>query len=84
MMHRFETPATMDSASWTWHVIPLLIVAAALSVVFMPQGHAPAEAAALGMDADVEATRITQLLVPSPQPGESEPELVVADLPQSY
>ena len=35
MMHRLETRATMDSASWTWHVIPLLIVAAALSVVLL-------------------------------------------------
>lgn len=83
MMHRLETRATMDSASWTWHVIPLLIVAAALSVVFTPMGQTPADAAA-AQAADMEVVSMAQLLVPSPQPGEGEPALTAADLPLSY
>lgn len=73
---------TQDVPSWTWYLTPLLVVAA-LSSVLLPLGTAGAGAAA-AEPVRIEAAAVAQGLVPSPQPGEGEPELFAADLPQSY
>lgn len=73
---------TQDSPSWAWNLTPLL-VAAVLSSILLPLGTSQADATAAEA-ARAEAPVVAQWLVPSPQPGEGEPELVAADLPQSY
>lgn len=73
---------SQDSPSWTWYVVPLIMVAT-LGAVLLPLGHGNADAAA-SEAALTEASTMAQLLVPAPQPGMGEPELFAADLPQSY
>ena len=75
---------TEQTYSWTWHVMPALVAAAALSAIFLPHGAGSAEAAAAQPLVAVETSAATLMLVPSPQPGEGEPALVLSDLPQSY
>lgn len=72
--------------SWTWNLVPLLIVTVALTGLFLPQSDADADtlAAAAAQAPSQEAPSLVFALVPSPQPGEGEPEIRVADLPQSY
>lgn len=72
-----------ETHHWTWNLVPLLIVTVALSGLFLPQGHADADAAAV-QAARAEAASPADVMVPSPQPGQGEPEIRVADLPQSY
>lgn len=81
MTSHLESVTMSHDASWTWNLMPLLAAALALGIVFFPQGHLPADEAAA---AHSEAATVAMLLVPSAQPGLGEPELVVADLPQSY
>ena len=83
MSYHRESADMQQTYPWTWHVMPMLIAAAALSALFTPQGSEPVEATA-AQPMGIEALSRTMLLVPSPQPGEGEPELVAANLPQSY
>lgn len=69
--------------SWTWNLVPLLIVTVALTGLFLPQGHADADAASV-QAASAEAPSPAYVMVAAPQPGQGEPEIRVADLPQSY
>jgi hypothetical protein len=78
-----RTLRAQETHSWTWNLVPLLIVAVALTGLLIPQGDADPEAAATE-PARAEAPGPFALLVPSPQPGMGEPELVPAELPQSY
>lgn len=71
-----------ETHHWTWNLVPLLIVTVALSGLFLPQGQADADAAVQA--ARAEAASPADVMVPSPQPGQGEPEIRVADLPQSY
>lgn len=81
MTSHLESVTMSHNTSWTWNVMPLLAAALALGIVFFPQGNLPADDAAALQG---EAATVAMLLVPSAQPGLGEPELVVADLPQSY
>ena len=63
--------------------MPVLIALAALSTLFAPHGGGSADAAA-AQPMGIEARQVAMLLVPSPQPGEGEPELRAENLPQSY
>lgn len=83
MTSHLESVTISDNASWTWNVIPLLAAALALGVVFFPQGSLSVEEQA-AQPMHTEAKSLAMLLVPSPQPGLGEPELMAADLPQSY
>lgn len=73
---------TQDSPSWTWYVMPLVMVAA-LGAFLMPLGQAGADVTATEA-APTEFAAAAQQLAPAPQPGMGEPELFAADLPQSY
>jgi hypothetical protein len=83
MTSHLESVTMSHDTSWTWNVVPLLAAAAVLSALFLSPGNAATDTAATEA-AGLEAPSMTQLLVPSPQPGMGEPAIVVADLPQSY
>lgn len=83
MTSHLESVTMSHDTSWTWNVMPLLAAALALGIVFFPQGNVPADDAGARAMRD-EAPTVAVLLVPSRQPGLGEPELVAADLPQSY
>ncbi len=83
MTSQLETVTMSHDTSWTWNVLPMLAAALALSVVLFPQGNLPAEEAAAEA-APIEATALVLPWAPSPQPGLGEPELVAANLSQSY
>lgn len=75
---------TQDSPSWTWYLTPMLVVAA-MGALLLPLGPGAAEATAALSAAEAvhaEAPEVARWLVPSPQPGEGEAEILVADLPQ--
>ena len=78
-----KTLRQQETHSWTWNLVPLLIVMVALSGILLPHGNAKADAAA-AEPTSLEAPSPVFLLVPSPQPGVGEPELRAEDLPQSY
>jgi hypothetical protein len=78
-----KTSEMMQTSSWTWHVMPVLIVAAALNTLFVSAGTDTAAATA-AMPIAAEASAYDAALVPSPQPGMGEPALRAEDLPQSY
>lgn len=78
-----KTLRAQEPHSWTWNLVPLLIVTVALTGLFLPQGQADADAVTAPA-ASQEAPSPVFLLVPSPQPGMGEPELRAEDLPQSY
>lgn len=83
MTSHLESVTLSHDTSWTWNVMPLLAAALALGIVFFPQGNLPADdTAAQALDREAPAAAL--LLVPSPQPGVGEPELVLANLPQWY
>jgi hypothetical protein len=72
-----------ETHSWTWNLVPLLIVTVALSGLLLPSGQADPDAAAAEAPS-VEAPSPMYVITPSPQPGIGEPELTAEDLPQSY
>lgn len=83
MTSHLESVTMSHDTSWTWNVMPLIAAALALGIVFFPQGNLPADdAAAQAFDSEFRSA--AAVIVPSPQPGLGEPELVAADLPQSY
>lgn len=82
-MNHLDAVTMSDNTRWTWNVVPMLAGALVLSILFFPQGNLPADdATAQAMHA--EASTVAMVIVLSPQPGAGEPELVPAELPQSY
>lgn len=79
--HHLESVTMANEGDWTWNLAALLVLLAVMSALLLPAGRAGAEAVAAE---PTEAAPVAHAIVPSPQPGEGEPELVVADLPQSY
>jgi len=85
MTTHLDSVTMSHDTSWTWNLMPLVMAALALGVVFFPQGDpATADDEAARATRSPEVISVAMLMPSSPQPGLGEAALIVADLPQSY
>lgn len=78
-----QASAGPDTPSWAWYLVPAAVVLPALCVLALLSPPATLDSATAQAFGPVMALS-TSDIAPAAEPGDAEPALTAADLPQAY